>query len=74
MFDVMKLDFGRAVTRRKSKAESKKPITTKVTIGRLPRQSAVAMQESSLALSKEGNELQELVCTTTDVGRDCLYH
>jgi len=38
MLDVMKLDFGRAVTRRKSKAELKKPIMTKVTIGRLPSQ------------------------------------
>jgi len=45
MFDVMKLDFGRAGTRRKPKAVLKKPITIKVTIGRLPRQKAVVMQE-----------------------------
>jgi hypothetical protein len=49
--------------------EFKKPNTIKVTVGLvLPRQeSAVAMHQESEGAVEQGNELQELVCTTTDV-------
>lgn len=67
----MKLDFemgGTFCRRRKPKPQTKKPITTKVTIRGFAKTGvAVAMQLVNLAF-EQGNELQDLVCTTTDVG------
>ena len=68
MFDVMKLDFGRAVTRRKSKAVFKKANNDQGDDWALAKPGLrLRCRKVSLASSKEGNELQELVCTTTDV-------
>ena len=68
MFDVMKLEFGRAVTRRKSKAVFKKANNDQGDDWALAKPGLrLRCRKVSLASSKEGNELQELVCTTTDV-------